>query len=93
MFFIVLSGGYCVLSVILTQRQIEMSFFGDVNISVNGNHDIFKFTFTLKALCFRTKNVIMLFIPVRFVELHPINLSQYFLENTWKYIVLNADSV
>ena len=35
-------------------------FFCDVNISVNGNRDILKFTFTLNIFYLRTKGAIIL---------------------------------
>ena len=63
-----------------------MSFFGDVNVSVNGNRDVLKFMFTLNAFCFRTKSAtifllllcIMFFTHVSFIKLHPFTLPWLF---------------
>ena len=38
----------------------KVFLFGDINISVNGNHDIFMFTFTFNTFYLRTKSVIIL---------------------------------
>ena len=47
--------------VVILNTKIKCIFFGDVNISVNGNHDILKFTFTLNVFYLRTKSVIIFY--------------------------------
>ena len=45
---------------ILTQRKINLPYFGDVNKSVNGYNTTLNFTFTLKV--FNLKNYVIILI-------------------------------
>ena len=81
-----------------------MTVFGDVNVSVYGNSDVLKFTFTLKCVLLRTKSVIiliiycilyiifLLFIYVSFINFNPLSLSWYFLQNSRKVLFQAATS-
>ena len=80
--------------VILTQTQIKMTVFGDVNVSVYGNSDVLKFTFTFKCVLLENQKcnyfnhllyiaaLYLLFIPVSFIKFNPLCLSWYFLQNS-----------
>ena len=62
-----------------------MSFFGDVNVSINKNLDILKFTFTLNMLYLRFKSVIIsIFYCI-------LLFSICFLQKIWICTVLNGD--
>ena len=81
-----------------------MTVFGDVNVSVYGNSDVLKFTFTLKCVLLRTKSVnnfnhllyiaalFLLFIQVSFIKFNPLSLSWYFLQNSRKVLFQAATS-
>ena len=70
-----------------------MTVFGDVNVSVYGNSDVLKFTFTYKCgllenqkcNCFNHLLYIaalyLLVIPVSFIKFNPLSLSWYFFAN------------
>ena len=76
--------------VILTQTQIKMTVFGDVNVSVYGNSDVLKFTFAFKCVLLENQKgnyfnhllyiaaLYLLFIPVSFIKSNPLSLSWYF---------------
>ena len=51
-------ASWCVL--LLYGNKLNCHFFGDVNVSVNGNRDILKSTSKLNTLYLRTKGVIIL---------------------------------
>ena len=66
-----------------TQTQIKMTVFGDVNVSVYGNSDVLKFTFTFKCVLLENQKcnyfnhllyiaaLYLLFIPVSFIKFNP----------------------
>ena len=72
------------------QTQIKMTVFGDVNVSVYGNSDVLKFTFTFKCVLLQNQKcnyfnhllyiaaLYLLFIPVSFIKFNPLSLSWYF---------------
>ena len=67
-----------------------MTVFGDVNISVYGNSDVLKFTFTFKCVLLENQKcnyfnhllyiaaLYLLFIAVSFIKFNPLSLSWYF---------------
>ena len=67
-----------------------MTVFGDVNVSVYGNSDVLKFTFTFKCVLLENQKcnyfnhvlyivaLYLLFIPVSFIKFNPLSLSWYF---------------
>ena len=69
-----------------------MTVFGDVNVSVYGNSDVLKFTFTFKCVLLENQKcnyfnhllyiaaLYLLFIPVSFIKFNPLSLSWYFLQ-------------
>ena len=69
-----------------------MTVFGDVNVSVYGNIDVLKFTFTFKSVLLENQKcnyfnhllyiaaLYLLFIPVSFIKFNPLSLSWYFLQ-------------
>ena len=71
-----------------------MTVFGDVNVSVYGNSDVLKFTFTYKCILLENQKcnyfnhllyiatLYLLFIPVSFMKFNPLSLSWYFLQNS-----------
>ena len=79
----VVSWPFCfIMAVISSQYKMKCHFFGDVNISVNGNQNILKFAFPLDVYYGNQKcnhfNIglyiavsYQLFIPVGYVKLHP----------------------
>ena len=82
-----------------------MSVFGDVNVSVYGNSDVLKLTFTFKCVLLenQTSNhfnhllciaaLYLLFIPVSFIKFNPLSLSWwYFLQNSRKVLFQAATS-
>ena len=74
-----------------------MTVFGDVNVSVYGNSDVLKFTFTFKCVLLENQKcnyfnhlldiaaLYLLFIPVSF-KFNPLSLSWYFLQNSRKVL-------
>ena len=90
--------------VILTQTQIKMTVFGDVNVSVYGNSDVLKFTFTFKCVLHENQKcnyfnhllyiaaLYLLFIPGSFIKFNPLSLSWYFLQNSRKVLFQAATS-
>ena len=81
-----------------------MTVFGDVNVSVYGNSDVLKFTFTFKCVLLENQKCIyfnhllyiaalyLLFIPVSFIKFNPLSLSWYFLQNSRKVLFQAATS-
>ena len=81
-----------------------MTVFGDVNVSVYGNSDVLKFTFTFKCVLLENQKCIyfnhllyiaalyLLFIPVSFIKFNPLSLSWYFLQNSTKVLFQAATS-
>ena len=73
-----------------------MTVFGYVNVSVYGNSDVLKFTFTFKCVLLENQKcnyfnhllyiaaLYLLFIPVSFIKFTPLSLSWYFLQNSRK---------
>ena len=73
-----------------------MTVFGDGNVSVYGNSDVLKFTFTFKCVLLENQKcnyfnhllfiaaLYFLFIPVSFIKFNPLSLSWYFLQNSRK---------
>ena len=71
-----------------------MTVFGDVNVSVYGNSDVLKLTFTFKCVLLGNQTcnysnqflyiaaLYLLFIPVSFIKFNPLSLSWYFLQNS-----------
>ena len=71
-----------------------MTVFSDVNVSVYGNSDVLKFTFTFKCVLLENQKcnyfnhllyiaaLYLLFIPVSFIKFNPLSLSWYFLQNS-----------
>ena len=90
--------------VIKTQTQIKITVFGDVNVSVYGNSDVLKFTFTFKCVLLENQKcnyfnhllyiaaLYLLFIPVSFIKFNPLSLSWYFLQNSRKVLFQAATS-
>ena len=78
-----------------------MTVFGDVNVSVYGNSDVLKFTFTFKCVLLENQKcnylnhllyiaaLYLLFIPIKF---NPLSLSRYFLQNSRKVLFQAATS-
>ena len=81
-----------------------MTVFGDVNVSVYGNSDVLKFTFTFKCVLLENQKcnyfnhilyiaaLYLLFIPVSFIKFNPLSLSWYFLQNSRKVLFEAATS-
>ena len=81
-----------------------MTVFCDVNVSVYGNSDVLKFTFTFKCVLLENQRcnyfnhllyiaaLCLLFIPVCFIKFNPLSLSWYFLQNTRKVLFQAAAS-
>ena len=82
-----------------------MTVFGDVNVSLYGNSDVLKFTFTFKCVLLENQNcnyfnhllyiatLYLLFIPVSFIKFNPLSLSWYqFLQNSRKVLFQAATS-
>ena len=81
-----------------------MTVFGDVNVSVFGNSDVLKFTFTFKCVLLENQKcnyfdhllyiaaLYLLFIPVSFIKFNPISLAWYFLQNSRKVLFQAATS-
>ena len=75
-----------------------MTVFGDVNVSVYGNSDVLKFTFTFKCVLLENQTcnyfnhllyiaaLYLLFIHVSFIKFNPLSLSWYFLQNSRKVL-------
>ena len=76
-----------------------MTVFGDVNVSVYGNSDILKFSFTFKCVLLENQKcnyfnhllyiatLYLLFIPVSLIKFNPLSLSWYFfLQNSSKVL-------
>ena len=75
-----------------------MTVFGDVNVSVYGNSDVLKFTFTFKCVLLENQKcnyfnrllyiaaLYLLFIPVSFIKFNPVSLSWYFVQNSRKVL-------
>ena len=83
-----------------------MTVFGDVNVSVYGNSDVLKFTFTFNMFkCVLLENqkcnyfshllyivaLYLLFIPVSFIKFNPLSLSWYFFSKFKKVLVSSSD--
>ena len=80
-----------------------MTVFGYVNVSVYGNSDVLKFTFTFKCVLLESQTynyfnhllyiaaLYLLFIPVSFIN-NPLSLSWYFLQNSRKVLFQAATS-
>ena len=81
-----------------------MTVFGDVNVSVYGNSDVLKFTFTFKCVLLENQkcnyfnhllyiaDLYLLFIPASFIKFNPLSLSWYFLQNSRKVLFQAATS-
>ena len=81
-----------------------MTVFGDVNVSVYGNSDVLKFTFTFKSVLLENQKchyfnhllyiavLYLLFIPANFIKFNPLSLSWYFLQNSRKVLFQAATS-
>ena len=81
-----------------------MTVFGVVNVSVYGNSDVLKFTFTFKCILLENQKcnyfnhllyiaaLYLLFIPVSFIKSNPLSLSWYFLQNSRKVLFQAATS-
>ena len=81
-----------------------MTVFGDVYVSVYGNSDVLKFTFTFKCVLLENQKsnyfyhllyiaaLYLLFIPVSFIKFNPLSLSWYFLQNSRKVLFQAATS-
>ena len=81
-----------------------MTVFGDVNVSVYGNSDVFKFTFTFKCVLLENQKcnycnhlfyiaaLYLLFIPVSFIIFNPLSLSWYFFQTSRKVLFQAATS-
>ena len=81
-----------------------MTVLGDVNVSVNGNSDVLKFTFTFKCVPLENQKcnyfnhllyiaaLYLLFIPVSFIKFNPLSFSWYFLQNSRKVLFQAATS-
>ena len=81
-----------------------MTVFGNVNVSVYGNSDVLKFTFTFKCVLLENQKcnyfnhllyiaaLYLLFIPVSFMKFNPLSLSWYFLPNSRKVLFQAATS-
>ena len=81
-----------------------MTVIGDVNVSVYGNSDVLKFTFTSKCVLLENQKcnflnhllyiaaLYLLFIPVSFIKFNPLSLSWYFLQNSRKVLFQAATS-
>ena len=82
-----------------------MTVFGDVNVSVYGNSDVLKLTFTFKCVLLGNQTcnysnhffsyiaaLYLLFIPVSFIKFNPLSLSWYFLQNSKKVLFQVATS-
>ena len=77
-----------------------MTVFGDVNVSVYGNSDVLKFTFTFKCVLLENQKcnyfnhllyiaaLYLHFIPVSFIKFNPL----YFLQNSRKVLFQAATS-
>ena len=75
-----------------------MTVFGDVNVSVYGNSDVLKFTFTFKCVLLENQKcnyfnrllyiaaLYLRFIPVSFIKFNTLSLSWYFLQNSRKVL-------
>ena len=86
------------------QTKIKMTVFGDVIVSVYGNSDVLKFTFTFKCVLLENQKcnyfnhllyiaaLYLLFIPVSFIKFNPLSLSWYFLQNSRKVLFQAATS-
>ena len=80
-----------------------MTVFGDVNVSVYGNSDVLKFTFTFTCVLLENQEcnyfnhllyiaaLYLLFIPVSFIKFNPLS-SWYFLQNSRKVLFQAATS-
>ena len=80
-----------------------MTVFGDVNVSVYGNSDVLKFTFTFKRVLLENPTcnyfnhllyiaaLNLIFISVSFIKFNPLSLSWYFLQNSRKGLVSSGD--
>ena len=53
----------CIIVFWYIHTHIKVSFFSDVNISVNGNHNILKFTFTLNVNLFDNQKFSYMYVP------------------------------
>ena len=83
---------------------MKMTVFGDVYVSVYGNSDVLKFTFTFKCILLEHRKcnyfnhllyiaaLYLLFIPVSFLKFNPLSLSWYFLQNSRKVLFQAATS-
>ena len=81
-----------------------MTVFGDVNVSVYGNSDVLKFTFTFKCVLLENQKcnyfdhllyiaaLYLLFIRVSFIKFNPSILSWYFFQNSRKVLFQAAAS-
>ena len=81
-----------------------MTLFGDVNVSVYGNSDVLKFTFTFKCVLLENQKcnyfnhllyiaaLYLLFIPVSFIKFNPSSLSWHILQNSRKVLFQAATS-
>ena len=81
-----------------------MAVFGNVNVSVYGNSDVLKFTFTFKCVLLENQKcnylnhflyivaLYLLFIPVSFIKFKPLSLPWYFLLNSRKVLFQAATS-
>ena len=82
-----------------------MTVFGDINVSVYGNSDVLKFTFTFKCVLLENQKcnylnhnllyiaaLYLLFIPVSFIKFNPLSLSWYILQYSRKVLFQAATS-
>ena len=81
-----------------------MTVFSDVNVSVYGNTDVLKCTFTFKYVLLENQKcnyfnhllyiaaLYLLLIPVNFIKFSPLSLSWYFLQNSRKVLFQAATS-
>ena len=79
-----------------------MTDFGDVNVSVYGDSDVLKFTFTFKCVLLENQKcndfnhllhiaaLYLLFIPVSFIKFNPLSLSWYFSQILEKWRTLHV---
>ena len=75
-----------------------MTVFGDVNVSVYGNSDVLKFTFTFKCVLLENQKcnyfnrllyiaaLYLRFIHVSFIKFNTLSLPWYFLQNSRKVL-------
>ena len=80
-----------------------MTVFGDVNVSVYGNSDVLKFTFTFKCVLLENQKcnyfnhllyiaaLYLLFIPVSFIKFNPLGLLWYLFAKFKKGLVSSGD--